>query len=389
MSVPAIPEQRAATSRPVTAWIDLDAFQSNVALLLHVVEPAKVMIVVKANGYGHGVFPIAERALAAGATGVAVSVVDEAAELRSQGYSGEILVLTEPDQLGFAKAAALDVACTIASANGVTNAATAADETHRPLRLHLKIDTGMHRLGAEPEEALALASSILQARRLAFEGLFTHLAVADEPENQMTAIQLDRFDEVRATLFAAGIHPEVVHAANSAAAIAHPRARYDLVRIGIAAYGHMPAPALANAPEFRTLGTALQPVLSLVSSVQTLRRLRAGERTSYGLRYELMRDSTVATVPIGYADGLPRLLGERGGEVLIGGRRRKIAGTVTMDQIIVDLGDDESVQTGDEVVLIGRQGAEEITTWEWAVRTGTIAYEILTRLGPRIPRRLR
>lgn len=389
MSLAEIPEQRAATSRPVVCWIDLDTFQANVELLRRIVDPAQVMVVVKANAYGHGVLPIAERAVEAGASGVAVSVVDEAAELRAQGFSGEILVLTEPDREGFGRAAVLDVACTVMTEVGIQRAAASVAAAHRPLRLHLKIDTGMHRLGAEPEEALGLATVIARSPYLLFDGLFTHLAVADEPTNPMTDVQLDRFDQVRRELSSAGIHPRIVHAANSAGAIAHPRARYDLVRVGIAAYGHLPAPSPFGENELREQGAALRPVLSLVSSVQTLRHLRQGERTSYGLRYELQHDSIVATVPIGYADGLPRLLGERGGEVLIGGRRRRIAGTVTMDQIIVDLGCDDSVALGDEVVLIGAQGAEEIAAWEWAERTGTIAYEILTRLGPRIPRRLR
>ena len=389
MSREIIREPSAAAHRPVEARIDLDALGSNVALLCKVVSPAEVMVVVKANGYGHGAFPIANRALAAGASSVAVSVVDEASELRAQGFIGDLLVLTEPDEAGFGVAAVLDVACTVASVAGVEAARRAAYATHRRLRVHLKVDTGMHRLGVDVTEAVALAMVIADSDQLELEGLFTHLAVADEVENTFTEMQLDRLDSVVAKLVANDIAPRVVHAANSAGAIAHPASRRDLVRIGIAAYGALPALELEGVLA-RQLGANehLRPVLSLVAKVTSARRLNAGERTSYGQRYQLTRDSTVVTVPIGYADGLPRALGAAEGEVLIGGRRCRIAGTVTMDQIVVDVGPDATVKVGDEVVLIGRQGDEEITAWEWAKKCDTIAYEVLSRLGSRIPRRL-
>jgi alanine racemase len=370
--------------------IDLDALESNVATLKRLVTPAAVVVVCKANAYGHGAMPVATHAIAAGASAVAVALLDEAVELRDQGFTGEILVLTEPPLGAMPEAVDLGLAVTLYSAAGVTAASRAAATAKRTMRVHLKIDTGMHRVGADPAEALSLASAINQATFLELEGLYTHLAVADEPGNPFTDLQLDRFEAVRAELATAGIEPALLHAANSAGAIAHPRARLDLVRIGIAAYGQLPSPALL--PILRREladGDGLVPVLSLRSSVHLVRRLNAGERTSYGQHYELANDANVATVLIGYADGLPRLLGERGGEVLIGGRRRPIAGTVTMDQIVVDLADDDSVAVGDEVVLLGRQGDAEITAWEWAEATGTIAYEVLARLGPRLPRRLR
>jgi alanine racemase len=228
---------------------------------------------------------------------------------------------------------------------------------------------------------------IVAAPELELRGTFTHLAVADNPADPMTARQLDRFEEVCAAMRAAGVDPRLVHAANSAGAIAHPRARLDLVRIGIAAYGELPAPELAPVLAGQLGGEALRPVLSLHSRVHLVRRLAAGERTSYGQHYLLERDSTVVTVPIGYADGMPRSLGAGGGEVLINGRRRPIAGTVTMDQIIVDVGDDD-VRVGDDVVLIGAQGDDRITAAEWGARTGTLSYEILTRMGSRIPRQV-
>ena len=221
------------------------------------------------------------------------------------------------------------------------------------------------------------------------DGLFTHLAVADEPDDPYTAVQLERFESARKALAGAGMTPRVVHAANSAGAIAHPGSRYDVVRCGIACYGHLPSaeigPALASSGGGGR--ERLRPAMTILSRVGFVRPLEAGERPSYGRRIPLARDTVVATVPIGYADGLPRALGASGGAVLIGGRRRPIAGTVTMDQIVVDCGPEGDVAPGDEVVLIGRQGDEEITAEEWAERTDTIVYEVLCRIGPRMPRR--
>jgi alanine racemase len=337
----------AATRRPTVAVIDPAALESNVELLARLVAPSQVMVVVKADGYGHGALPAATAALRAGAVGVGVALVDEAADLRDQGFDGSIFVLSEPPADALVTAAQLDVTCTLYSAEGIAASQLASRGAGRVMDVHLKIDTGMHRVGADPAHALALAKLIDQAPELELAG--------------------------------------IVHAANSAGAIAHPHARLDLVRIGIAAYGELPAPGLAPILADQLAGHVLQPVLSLRSSVHLVRRLPAGERTSYGQHYLLERDSTVVTVPIGYADGMPRSLASGGGEVLIGGRRRPIAGTVTMDQIIVDVGDD-AVEVGDEVVLIGPQGAAVITAAEWAERTGTLAYEILSRLGTRIPR---
>jgi alanine racemase len=377
-----------AHRRSTVAVIDLAALESNVASLRRLVAPSEVVVVVKADAYGHGAFPIATHAIAAGATAVAVALLDEAAELREQGFEGDILVLTEPPAAAMREAVDLGLQVTLYSASGVEAMSHAASAARRMTKVHLKIDTGMHRVGADPADALSLAAAITSAAHLELEGLFTHLALADKSEDPFTDVQLDRFEAVRDDLASAGIHARVLHAANSAGAIAHPRSRLDLVRVGIAAYGQLPAPALAPilARELAA-GDALVPVLSLRSSVHLIGRLGAGERTSYGQHYELGADSVVATVLIGYADGLPRLLGERNGAVLIGGRRRPIAGTVTMDQIVVDLGNDDSVAVGDEVVLLGRQGDAEITAWEWAEATGTIAYEVLARLGPRVARK--
>jgi alanine racemase len=237
----------------------------------------------------------------------------------------------------------------------------------------------MHRVGCRPADAVDLALHVATRPELRLAGVLTHFAVADEPGNPYTAEQLAEFEAILAELRAHGLTPETVHASNSAAALTVPEARYDMVRVGIGIYGIAPAPALAGTVE-------LTPALAVKARVSHVQELDAGARISYGLRYETTAATRVATVPIGYADGVPRELSLRGGEVLIRGRRLAIAGTVTMDQLMVDAGA-VPVEVGDEVVLLGRQGAERITAQDWADRMDTIAYTIVCGIGPRVPRR--
>ncbi|MBW3575676.1 MAG: alanine racemase, partial [Actinobacteria bacterium] len=247
---------------------------------------------------------------------------------------------------------------------------------------HLKIDTGMHRVGAEPAAAPALAAAVLGRPELALEGVWTHCAVADEPGHPFTTTQARRFDAVLAELRAAGIDVPMVHAANSAATLDHPELRHDLVRCGIAVYGLDPSPALRGR-------LALRPALALKARVAMVRVVKAGEAVSYGLRRPVAVDSLVATVPLGYADGVARRLSEVGAEVLVGGRRCPMAGTITMDQLLVDCGpaQDATVSAGDEVVLLGEQHGRRIGADEWAERLGTISYEVVCALSSRVPRR--
>lgn len=360
-------------SRPARATVDLAAVRSNVAVLRQAADPAAVWAVVKADGYGHGAVPVARAALDAGASGLCVALVDEGRELREAGIEAPVLVLAEPPPHRLADAAWLGLTLAVYS-----------PETVEALRgtaatVHLKIDTGMHRVGARPDDAVRLAVHAAEAG-LIVEGVFTHLAVADEPRHPFTALQLDRFDAVLARLRSLGLEPPLVHCANSAGALVHERTRRSLVRCGIAVYGIRPAPAL------RPWCDGLVPALRFTAEVSFVQRLRAGERASYGLRWEAPCDTVVATVPVGYADGVPRRLFACGGEVLVGGRRCGLAGVVTMDQLLVDCGPGADVRRGDEVVLLGRQGTEEVTAEEWAERLGTIAYEITCGIGARVPR---
>jgi alanine racemase len=249
---------------------------------------------------------------------------------------------------------------------------------HEQLDVHLKVDTGMHRVGCDPDDAVGLASQVVDRPELRLAGVCTHLAVADEPDNPYTAAQLARFDAVLDALRARGLPTGTVHAANTAGAIDCPAARYDMVRVGIGLYGIAPADALEGR-------VALQPAMAVKARVSHVKSVPAGARLSYGLRYETSRATRIATVPIGYADGVPRELPERGGDAIVHGHRCPIAGTVTMDQLMLDVGD-LPVEVGDEVVLIGRQGGEEITAAAWARAMGTVAYTIVCGIGSRVPR---
>ena len=367
-----------SVGRPAWAEVDLGAVAHNVAVLATAVAPAQLCAVVKANGYGHGAVPVARAAVAAGATWLAVALVDEGVELRAAGLTAPILVLSEPRAEEMARVVAEGLTATVYTIDGVAALAEAARRWGTTAGVHLKVNTGMNRVGAQPAEVLALATAVASDPVLRLDALWTHCAVADEPDHPFTDEQLARFRAAVAELEGAGLRPPLLHAANSAAALTRPDARFDLVRAGIAVYGIDPAPALAGAADLR-------PALSLHARVTHVKRVRAGERVSYGLRHRFGRDATVATVPLGYADGVPRRLGAVGGEVLVGGRRRPIVGVVTMDQFMVDCGDD-AVALGDEVVLIGRQGDEAVTANEWGDRLDTIGYEVVCGIGARVPR---
>jgi len=368
--------------------VDLEAISSNAALLRAVAAPASLCAVVKADAYGHGAVPVAAAALAGGASLLAVALVEEGVVLREAGFEVPILVLSEPAGEAMGEVVARDLVPTVYTRAGVEAIRRAAAAASRQVAVEVKVDSGMHRVGADPDEARALVEEVVAAPELSYGGLWTHLAVADEPEDPFTDEQLSRFESVRKCLESAGIPaPARVHAANSAGTIAHPGSRYDMVRCGISLYGYLPSAAVSPEPIEAAGAGVLRPALSWKTQVGHVRELSAGERVSYGLAYRLAGRSDIATVPVGYADGVPRGLYQAGGELLIGGRRRPVAGVVTMDQLMVDCGPDSGVRRGDEVVLIGSQGDETVTAPEWADRLGTISYEILCRIGPRLPRR--
>lgn len=368
-------------SRPAWAEIDLSAVTHNTRVLAGVAAPAQLCAVVKAHGYGHGGPAVARAALAGGAQRLAVALVDEGVELREHGITGPVLLLSECGAEAVDTAIEFGLTPTLYSSEAIAAFSAGARAAGHTTSVHLKVDTGMHRVGADPAQVAEVVGALSGAGYVRFAGLWTHFPVADgttAEDRAFTAAQLERFETVRRALADAGMEAPLQHAANSAAALCHPVARLDMVRCGISVYGLLPAPGLATAD--------LRPALSLHARVSLVRSLDAGERPSYGRRYPLPERSVVATVPIGYADGMPRRYFEAGGTVLVGGRHRPLAGSVTMDQVMVDCGPDSGVAVGDEVVLIGSQGAESISAWDWATALGTIAYEVVCGIGPRVPR---
>ncbi|BAN01206.1 alanine racemase [Ilumatobacter coccineus] len=360
------------------AWaeIDLDAVRHNIRTIRERVAPSAVWAVVKANGYGHGSVDVARAAIEAGAEGLCVALVQEGIDLRRAGVDAPILLLSEqPPELA---SAIIEYRLT-PSVYRREFLEALAREAPSGLPVHLLVDTGMQRVGTHPHAAASMAAAIAQrAPAVRLAGVFTHLAVADDPSPasvEFTDRQLSKFAKVLEQL------PPVplVHIANSAGALAHPAARQSMVRVGIAMYGIAPSDALDD------LCSDLRPAMELRSRVSFVKQVRSGSAISYGLKHTFSRDTTVATVPLGYADGVPRRLSEVGGEVLIAGRRCPIVGVVTMDQLMVDCGDHD-VRVGDDVTLIGEQGGETIRAEDWARRLGTIGYEIVCGISERIPR---
>ena len=284
--------------RPAWVTVDLDAIRRNVRALAAAAAPAALLATVKADAYGHGAVPVARAALDAGAAWLGVAFVEEGIELRDSGIDAPILLLSEPPPAAAPIVIARGLTPFVYTEAGIDALAKAVVEAGAGAHpVHLKVDTGMHRVGCTASDAVALAEMISARDELVLEGIATHLAVADEPDSDYTDGQLDAFDELVAAVTAAVGRPPIVHAANSAGMLGFHRTRYDLVRAGISLYGIAPAPGLAD-------GVGLEPALSLHARVSYVKELPAGTRVSYGLRYELPQDSRIATVPVGYADGV-------------------------------------------------------------------------------------
>ncbi len=359
--------------------IDLDAIAQNVSMLGLFAPGSELCAVVKADGYGHGAIDVANAALGAGASRLGVAQVGEGRELRRSGIDAPVWILSEPDPTEYRDVAEFELEPAVYTADAIA-AAAAATGDRSVMTVHLLVDTGMGRVGCTASDAIELAQRIVASDELELGSVWTHFARADEVGHPLNDQQLDRFEAVLDELSAVGIDPPLAHAANTAATIGSPRSHFDVVRCGIGIYGCLPG------PEFEDL-VDLRPAMRLVSNVSFVKRVRAGTAVSYGHRRPLTKDSTLATVPIGYADGVPRAWWESG-QVLIGGERHAFAGMVTMDQLIIDCGDAD-VSVGDEVVLLGAQGGDAISVEEWAGALGTITYEIVCGFGNRLERRVR
>jgi alanine racemase len=360
--------------------VDLDAIRHNVELLagLAAGSGAATMIAVKADGYGHGAVPVARAAVEAGATWLGACSQAEALELRAAGLTVPVLAWLDIPSEDREPGVAADIDFGVSSAQELAALVDAAGRAGRPAKVHLKIDTGMSRNGCAVECWPDLVARAAQAQRrgaVRVVAVWSHLASADEPGNDSIDMQADRFHAAYQHALDAGLEP-LRHLANSAATLTRPDLHFDLVRPGIATYGLNPAPVPAD----------LRPAMTFRSSVVSTKRIPAGETVGYGRTWTAPRHTTVALVPVGYADGVPRSLSGRL-DVWLAGRRRPVVGRVSMDQLVVDVGDD-AVATGEEVVLFGPGTRGEPTAREWAERLGTIDYEIVTGMHrPRVTRR--
>jgi alanine racemase len=361
---------------PLSTWleIDLSAIEANVQATLNRTRAA-VMAVVKAQGYGHGALAVSQAALRAGASWLGVARIEEGLALRHAMVEAPILILgaTPPERLIEAVQAGL--AITVWSATQIQAAAVVARDEN-PARLHLKIDSGMNRLGAQPSQALELARLAEKDARVRLEGVFTHFACADDPLPESTDQQFQAFQQAVAELEAAGLRPPWVHSANSAAALTRPETHLDMLRLGIALYGLEASDAWRLPDDFR-------PALAWKAQLAQVKRLPPGSGVSYGHEYVTQDNEHIGTLPVGYADGLRR---GAPNEALIRGVRVPIVGRVCMDQCLLQLDAVPDAQAGDEVLLIGKQGSDRITTQQVAERWGTIPHEVVCGLAARLPR---
>lgn len=368
------------------AWaeIDLRAYARNVRAIVADTTTHRVWAVVKADAYGHGAVECARVALDAGAQGLCVALVDEGVALRRAGIAAPILVMSEQPPGEHRAIVANGLIATVYNESTIESLAQTAAELEISCSVHLKVDTGMHRVGVAPIDAVARARRVRAEPWLSLDGVYSHLATADDPtRNDVTEHQARMFAGVLNDLKDAGIDVSDRHLENSAGALRHVAEILRLdSRVGIATYG-IAGDAASNSFG-GNVSVHLAPVMSLKARVSHVQVLDAGEAVSYGLRRPLTQRSTIATLPLGYADGVRRGLWHEG-EVLIGGKRRRFAGVITMDQVMVDCGND-TVCVGDEAVLIGTQGTETIGANDWARLLGTIGYEVTCGISARIPR---
>jgi alanine racemase len=360
--------------------VDLGAIRHNVERLRALVAPtgrAALMVVVKADGYGHGMVPVARAARAAGAEWLGVATGAEALALREAGDTGPVLCWLAAPGADFAPLLEAGVDVSAYSVNQLEEIVDAARETGRRARVQLKFDTGLSRGGAPRAEWSPLVASARVAEQdgaIQVTGLWSHLACSDEPDHPANRAQVDAFDEACALAAVAGLQPQVRHLANSAAAILLPETRYDLVRLGIAVYGLSPAPDVVTAEEL-----GLVPAMTVRASAVLTKELEAGDGVSYGHTFVAEQPTRVALVPMGYGDGIPRHASSTA-EVLVGGVRGRVLGRICMDQFVVEAPGSDAV---DDVVLFGTGAQDEPTATDWARWCDTINYEIVTRMGGR------
>jgi len=364
------------------AWVEVEAaaITRNVRTLKALTKPGtRFMAVVKADGYGHGALPAARAALTGGADRIGVATLEEAVSLRASGVTVPIHVLSEPPSTGVGLVIEQAIVPTVASREFAVELSRAAMLAGATVRYHLKVDSGMNRIGVRAEEAHDMVAWLRGLPGIEMEGVFTHFATADVPGDWEFERQVERFRKAIDKMSTEGVRPAIVHAANSAATILHPETHFDMVRCGIAIYGLHPAPSTYQAID-------LQPAMAVKARVSFVKRIGLGDGVSYGLTYHAGAPTTIATVPAGYADGVHRAA-SNAMHVLVGGRRCQQVGRICMDQFMVEVPDSLDVSPGDEIVLVGSQGTEQILMDEPAAHAVTINYELACTFGLRMERR--
>lgn len=365
-------------TRPTVAEIDLHALAHNLKGVRRKVGPdVKVMAVVKANAYGHGIVEVATFLQHHAVDYFGVANAEEGVALREAGITAPIHIFTIPATTQIASCTSFGLEPTVCTETEARLLNEQAQRSKKILSVHIKVDTGMNRIGVRPRDLAKFVRVLGSLRRLETKGVYTHFAAADKRDKTFSRQQLDLFHQALETLRVAGVAPEVVHCAGSAGILDLPESYFSMVRPGIMLYGYYPS-------DQTTESVPLRPVLTLKSRVSLIKWIEAGESVSYGRRFIARRRTKIATLPVGYADGYMRLLTGQS-VVLIGGHVFPTVGTICMDQLMVDVGTN-NVHVGDEAVLIGRQGRKLITAWDLASKIGTIPYEICTNISSRVPR---
>ena len=373
---------------PAEAVVDLDAIRHNVRRLHQIADRSALMVVVKADGYGHGMVPAARAAREAGSGWLGVALLDEALALRAAGDTERILSWLATPGEDFAAAVRADVDLTASSVDQLREIAAGARWVKRPAQVHLKVDTGLSRNGCPPDEWPRLAEEakhLQHTGRVQVQGIWSHFACADEPEHPANDAQERAFDEALAAVRAVGLEPDCVHLANSPATLTRRSAHHDVVRVGLAAYGLSPVPQLGGPGDF-----GLRPAMSVRARLAAVRTVPAGTGVSYGHTHVTAEPTTLGLVPVGYGEGFAVTASNRA-RVSVGGRRCPQVGRICMDQFVVDLGAGGAAdaEAGDEVVLLSAGDAGEPTAQDWADAGGTVVYEVVTRLGGRLTRTFR
>lgn len=369
--------------RPAWIEISLTAIKRNISAFRRIISgEAEIMGIIKADAYGHGALEVANALREEGVKRFGVALVQEGVELRENGADEPLLILGYTPEEDFRLALEYGLTLTIYNHAQAVVLNSIAGKTEKSAPLHLKVDTGMGRIGFLPgKAAVEEIEKITTLPFLTLEGIYSHQAWADNLQSNFAEIQFTRFQDFLSTLDKRGIHIPIRHLANSAATINFPSMHLDLVRIGISLYGLYPDAEMAVNPKIE-----LHPAMQVKAKLVHVKRVPAGTPLSYGCTFTTGRKSLIGTVPMGYADGIPRALSNNG-QVLVRGTRCPIAGRICMDQFMVDLTDLGEGAVGDEVVFLGRQGAQEISADEIAERAGTISYEIVTRMSRRLPRK--